>query len=133
MSAALRGKFGFFFLFVVPALAIWTCVGVALYAMHEWPTQGPLPAVMHPQLFVVLAPQVPDPNHEGHKMRPDGQTCKPTGDDACHCAIRVCTEDEQGNVTDYDMTSACQWFCKKSSCSCHPCLDECPKDGSAAK
>lgn len=75
--------------------------------------------------------QQPDPQHDGHKVRPDGQACKTTGDDACHCAIRVCTEDDKGNVTSYDMTSACQWFCHKDHCTCHPCLDECPKpDGS---
>lgn len=93
----------------------------SVYAIVE-PEPLVLPAVAPPLLFL----QVPDPNHEGHKMRADGATCKPSGADACHCTVRYCNTDESGNVSDYDMSSSCQWFCQKDQCTCHTCLDKCP-------
>jgi hypothetical protein len=72
-------------------------------------------------------PQVPNPERGGHKMRPDGQNCQPTGKDACHCKVRYCTRDDHGTVTDFDMDAQCQWFCEKDHCSCHTCPEgDCP-------
>jgi hypothetical protein len=75
--------------------------------------------------------RVPDDDNPMDFHRPDGAKCATGGTHPCHCHLRSCTKDANGNLIDWEEGDACQNYCHKDKCTCHMCADvsECPEDG----